>query len=74
MRLSQPNACPPLFLSFALFASQALAADFTGRVVGVSDGDTIKERSLRKTFGVQKNRYFRAVSSRGNLWHGLVDW
>ncbi len=31
----------PLFLSLALVASQALAADFTGRVVGVSDGDTI---------------------------------
>ncbi len=41
MRRSQPNACLPLFLGVALVASQALAADFTGRVVGVSDGDTI---------------------------------
>ena len=30
-----------LFLGIALVASQTLAADFTGRVVGVSDGDTI---------------------------------
>ncbi len=41
MRCSQPIATLPLFISFALLASQALAADFTGRVVGVSDGDTI---------------------------------
>ncbi len=31
----------PLFFCLALITSQALAADFTGRVVGVSDGDTI---------------------------------
>ncbi|MEE8240031.1 MAG: hypothetical protein V3R16_02085 [Nitrospirales bacterium] len=30
-----------LFLGLVLLASQALAADFTGKVVGVSDGDTI---------------------------------
>ncbi len=41
MRRSQPIATLPLLLSIALVASQALAADFTGRVVGVSDGDTI---------------------------------
>ncbi len=41
MRRSQPIATLPLFLGIALVASQALAADFTGRVVGVSDGDTI---------------------------------
>ncbi len=41
MRCSQPIATLPLFISFALLASQALAADFSGRVVGVSDGDTI---------------------------------
>ncbi len=41
MRRSQPIATLSLFISFALLASQALAADFTGRVVGVSDGDTI---------------------------------
>ncbi len=41
MRCSQPIATLPLFLSFALLTSQALAADFTGRVVGVADGDTI---------------------------------
>ncbi len=41
MRCSQPITTLPLFISFALLASQTLAADFTGRVVGVSDGDTI---------------------------------
>ncbi len=41
MRRSQPSASLPLFLGVALVASQALAADFTGRVVGVADGDTI---------------------------------
>ena len=38
MRRSQPIATLPLFISFALLASQTLAADFTGRVVGVSEG------------------------------------
>ncbi len=41
MHRSQLTATLPLFISFALLASQTLAADFTGRVVGVSDGDTI---------------------------------
>ncbi len=41
MRRSQLIPTLPLFLGIALVASQALAADFTGRVVGVSDGDTI---------------------------------
>ncbi len=41
MRRSQPIATLPLFFSLALITSQTLAADFTGRVVGVSDGDTI---------------------------------
>ncbi len=41
MHRSQLTATLPLFISFALLASQALAAEFTGRVVGVSDGDTI---------------------------------
>ncbi len=41
MHRSQLTATLPLFLSFALLTSQTLAADFTGRVVGVSDGDTI---------------------------------
>ncbi len=41
MRRSQLIPTLPLFLSYALFATPALAADFTGRVVGVSDGDTI---------------------------------
>ncbi len=41
MRRSQPIATLPLFISFALLASQTLAADFTGRVVGVRDGDTV---------------------------------
>ncbi len=38
MRRSQPITTLPLLLSIALVASQALAADFTGRVVGVSEG------------------------------------
>ena len=41
MRRAQPITPLPLLLGLALIASQALAADFTGRVVGVSDGDTI---------------------------------
>ncbi len=41
MRRSQLTATLPLFLSLALITSQTFAADFTGRVVGVSDGDTI---------------------------------
>ncbi len=41
MRCSQPITTLSPFLSFALLTSQALAADFTGRVVGVADGDTI---------------------------------
>ncbi len=41
MRRSQLTTTLPLFFSFALLTSQALAADFTGRVVGISDGDTI---------------------------------
>ncbi len=41
MRCSQPIATLPLFFSLALITSQTLAADFTGRVVGVADGDTI---------------------------------
>jgi len=41
MRRAHPIATLLLFLGIALIASQALAADFTGRVVGVSDGDTI---------------------------------
>ncbi len=41
MRRLQLTATLPLFFSLALITSQTLAADFTGRVVGVSDGDTI---------------------------------
>ncbi len=41
MRCSQPITTLSLFLTFALLTSQSLAADFTGRVVGVADGDTI---------------------------------
>ncbi len=41
MRCSQPITTLSLFFSFALLTSQTLAADFTGRVVGVADGDTI---------------------------------
>ncbi len=41
MHRSQLTATLPLFLSLALLTGQALAADFTGRVVGISDGDTI---------------------------------
>ncbi len=41
MRRSRPITTLPLLLGIALIAAQALAADFTGRVVGVADGDTI---------------------------------
>ena len=41
MHRSQLTATLPLFFSLALLTSQTLAADFAGRVVGVSDGDTI---------------------------------
>ncbi len=41
MRRLQLTATLSLFFSFALLTSQALAADFTGRVVGMSDGGTI---------------------------------
>jgi len=41
MHRSQLTATLSLLFSLALLASQTLAADFTGRVVGVSDGDTI---------------------------------
>ena len=48
MRRSQPIAPLPLFLGIALIAAHALAADFSGRVVGVSDGDTITVLSKGK--------------------------
>ena len=48
MRRPQFIATLPLFLSFALLVSHALAADFTGRVVGISDGDTITVLSKGK--------------------------
>ena len=35
------RSIPPLLVSTLNFVSPALAADFAGRVVGVSDGDTI---------------------------------
>ena len=41
MRRSRPITTLPLLLGIALIAAQTLAADFTGKVVGVSDGDTI---------------------------------
>ncbi len=41
MRRVQLTATLSLFFSFALLTSQTLAADFTGRVVGVADCDTI---------------------------------
>ncbi len=41
MLRSHPIVSVPLFLGLVLLASQTLAADFTGRVVGVSDSDTI---------------------------------
>ncbi len=41
MPRSRPIVSVPLFLGLVLLASQTLTADFTGRVVGVSDGDTI---------------------------------
>ncbi len=48
MRRFHPIATLSLFLGLALVASQALAADFTSRVVGVSDGDTITVLSKGK--------------------------
>ncbi len=41
MRHANPITTLPLFLGIALVASQALATDFTGRVVVVSHGDTL---------------------------------
>ncbi len=41
MLRSHPLVSIPLFLCLLLLASHTLAADFTGKVVGVSDGDTI---------------------------------
>ncbi len=41
MPRSHPIVSAPVFLGLVLLASQTLAADFTGGVVGVSDGDTI---------------------------------
>ncbi len=41
MHRLQLTATLPLFFSLALITSQTLAADFTGRVVSVTDGDTI---------------------------------
>ncbi len=41
MRRLQLTATLPLFFILALITSHTLAADFTGRVVGSSDGDTI---------------------------------
>ncbi len=48
MRHVNPITTLPLFLSIALLASQALAADFAGRVLGVFDGDTITVLHNRK--------------------------
>ncbi len=44
MRRLQLTATLPLFISFALLASQALAADFTVRVVDVSAGEPVTEQ------------------------------
>ncbi len=41
MPRSHPIVSVLLSLGLALLGSQTLAADFTGRVVGVADGDTI---------------------------------
>ncbi len=41
MPRSHPIVSVLLSLGLALLGSQAVAADFTGKVVGVSDGDTI---------------------------------
>ncbi len=48
MRRFHPIATLPLFLSIALVVAQILAADFTGRVVGVSDGDILTVLSKGK--------------------------
>ena len=44
---SQALVCLLLLLTFSFVASQPLAADFTGRVVGVSDGDTLTDLRQR---------------------------
>jgi endonuclease YncB( thermonuclease family) len=41
--------CLPQFLIASLFAANAHAAQFEGRVIGVSDGDTIKILDTTKT-------------------------
>ncbi len=41
MLRSHPIVSAPLLLGLVLLASQTLAADFTSRVAGVSDSDTI---------------------------------
>jgi len=41
MLRSHPIVSVPLLLGLVLLASQTLAADFTSRVAGVSDSDTI---------------------------------
>ena len=61
MRHSRPIAALLLVLGIALVASRALATDFTGRVVGVSDALPKKLGSWLKNF----------VSSRGSKLHGL---
>ena len=48
MRCSQPIATLPLFFSFALLVTLTLSTDFTGKVVGVTDGDTITVLHNRK--------------------------
>ena len=53
MRRCQPLTTLPLFLGLALVASQALATDFTGRMVGVSEGDTITVLSKDKPVRVR---------------------
>ncbi len=55
MRHSYQIASLPLFLGIAFVASQAHAADFTGRVVGVSDGDTITVLSNGKPVRIRLN-------------------
>ncbi len=66
MRRSQPIATLPLFLGIALVASQALAANFTGRVVGVSDGDTI-------TIATWNIEWLNAGLNRGRVKRDLGD-
>ena len=63
MHRAHPIALLLVFLSIALIASQALAADFTGRVVGVSDGDTITVTHHGQTVVLAQDQQIQDIPS-----------